>query len=303
MKSLFCLAMAVGVFFLGLGAEAAPRRDKGKKANRPAVEEPRAARHYPGWSAGQATGPPDVSEPYDNPGAWTPVGSSSGTEWLQLKYRHPVNIAEVRIRESASPGAVSKVTAVGKKDKEVVLWEGNDPTTKSPDDFVVRPRKGTTSGTIKVYLDTTRKAGWNEIDAVELVGKDGSRQWAQSATASSSWGSGISSSGPVLFTQMGDPLAEALHRQVKIRVGDDRVIEGELADVGSEFVLLVDADRVRKSLVNRRAITLIEWQSQAPEKPAGAEKAKKAKKKGDKKGKKEPARRPAGRGRQGSRRA
>ena len=40
---------------------------------------------------------------------------------------------------------------------------------------------------IKVYLDTTRQRGWNEIDAVELVGKDGTRQWASRASASSSY--------------------------------------------------------------------------------------------------------------------
>jgi len=38
-----------------------------------------------------------------------------------------------------------------------------------------------------VYLDRRRVPGWNEIDAVELVGRDGSRQWATSAIASSSY--------------------------------------------------------------------------------------------------------------------
>jgi len=41
---------------------------------------------------------------------------------------------------------------------------------------------------VKVYLDTKRVAGCNEIDAVELVGRDGSRQWTKSASASSSYG-------------------------------------------------------------------------------------------------------------------
>ena len=38
-----------------------------------------------------------------------------------------------------------------------------------------------------LHLDTTRVSGWNEIDAVELIGRDGSRQWATSAKASSSY--------------------------------------------------------------------------------------------------------------------
>ena len=40
---------------------------------------------------------------------------------------------------------------------------------------------------VRVYLDTQRVPGWNEIDAVELVGRDGSRQWAAHARASSSF--------------------------------------------------------------------------------------------------------------------
>ena len=42
---------------------------------------------------------------------------------------------------------------------------------------------------MKIYLDTKRVNGWNEIDAVELVGKDGSKQWAVNASASSTYAS------------------------------------------------------------------------------------------------------------------
>jgi hypothetical protein len=43
------------------------------------------------------------------------------------------------------------------------------------------------ANSIKVYLDTARVPGWNEVDAVELIGKDGSRQWAKRASASSTY--------------------------------------------------------------------------------------------------------------------
>ena len=42
------------------------------------------------------------------------------------------------------------------------------------------------TSTIRIVLDTNRVAGWNEIDAVELLG-DRSRQWAVKARASSSY--------------------------------------------------------------------------------------------------------------------
>jgi hypothetical protein len=47
-----------------------------------------------------------------------------------------------------------------------------------------------TGKSIKVYLDTSLIQGWEEIDAVELVGRDGSRQWAKDVNASSTYASG-----------------------------------------------------------------------------------------------------------------
>jgi hypothetical protein len=97
-----------------------------------------------------------------------------------------VDVAEVRIRETYNPGAVTKV--VGLVDgREQVLWEGTEATAAAPREFVVRPAAKVTARSIVVYLETSRVPGWNEIDAVELIGKDGSHQWAQSATASSSF--------------------------------------------------------------------------------------------------------------------
>ena len=40
---------------------------------------------------------------------------------------------------------------------------------------------------IRLVLDTNRRPGWNEIDAVEIVGPDG-RAWAVDAVASSTYG-------------------------------------------------------------------------------------------------------------------
>ena len=52
---------------------------------------------------------------------------------------------------------------------------------------VPRLRTEVTARTVKLYLDSAGVPGWNEIDAVELVGRDGSHQWARSATASSTY--------------------------------------------------------------------------------------------------------------------
>ena len=70
---------------------------------------------------------------------------------------------------------------------ETTLWEGQDATALAPGVLQVEAATAVTARRIKVYLDSPKVQGWNEIDAVELVGKDGTRQWARSATASSTY--------------------------------------------------------------------------------------------------------------------
>jgi len=140
-----------------------------------------------GWGPEQATGPPDTHRAGDIQTAWATREPNGGEEWLLLTYDTAADIAEVRIWETYNPGAVTKVTALPEEAGEVVLWEGEDPTSEAPGEFVVPAAENVRAAKIKVYLDTTLKHGWNEIDAVELVGRDGTRQWASSASASSSY--------------------------------------------------------------------------------------------------------------------
>jgi hypothetical protein len=140
-----------------------------------------------GWGPEQAIGAPDTPEAGDRQTAWAPGQQDGGPEWLRLDYANPVAIAQVRIREAYNPGAVWRVCALLDDGTEVLLWEGEDTTTTAPADFVVDVDGAVVGRCIKVYLDTARTPGWNEIDAVELVGRDGSRQWAIRASASSSY--------------------------------------------------------------------------------------------------------------------
>jgi hypothetical protein len=141
------------------------------------------------WGHEQATGAPDTPEPGDRVTAWASREPDGGPEWLRLGFGKPVEIAEVRIRETYNPGAVSRVAAVV-DGREQVVWEGTEDPAPAPRDFVVPAKDKVVAQTIVIYLDTARVPGWNEIDAVELVGKDGSRQWAETSAASSSFGDG-----------------------------------------------------------------------------------------------------------------
>ena len=74
----------------------------------------------------------------------------------------------------------------------------NEPVNPAPADQMFAVPPGITAQSIRVYLDTAKVPGWNEIDAVELIGRDGTRQWAKSATASSTYaqrGSGVTAVG------------------------------------------------------------------------------------------------------------
>jgi peroxiredoxin len=86
---------------------------------------------------------------------------------------------------------LTKITTFQADGQEAVFWEGEQPPKDEVDVFEVAPKKNAASSQkIKLYLDTKRKSGWNEIDAVEIVAADGAAQWAQEAKASSFYGEG-----------------------------------------------------------------------------------------------------------------
>lgn len=85
------------------------------------------------------------------------------------------------------PGAFTSILALDEKEEAHELWSGVEASA-APGVFEVQ--FATTAFRVrKLYLtlDTNRRPGWSEIDAVELVGPQG-RAWASSARASSSYG-------------------------------------------------------------------------------------------------------------------
>jgi hypothetical protein len=141
------------------------------------------------WGHEQAAGNPDTTAAGDIPSAWASKAPDGGEEWIKLDYDRFVELDKVSVVESHNPGAISKVVAVLSDGNEAVIWEGQmDP---SPQDELVASDFPVTEDlrarSVKVYLDTARVPGWNEIDAVQLVGKDGSKQWASASSSSSSY--------------------------------------------------------------------------------------------------------------------
>lgn len=242
----------------------------------PALPPQPAAEPKRSWGPEQVLGAPDTLEEGDRQTAWASQTPDGAEEWLRLEYDKPVNIAQVRVRETYNPGAVSKVTAFSGNGEEALLWEGRDPTTEAPDDFVVEVAGNVVSKSVKLYLDSPRVPGWNEIDAVELVGKDGSRQWATGATASSTfatratpWGVDVDRGLVVPGPFTGDPFARALTKTVTIHLDGQAILKGTLVAVGEEALLILDAENNRMIAVNRAKIVFAEWPAEAAQ-PAGA---------------------------------
>jgi len=222
------------------------------------------------WGPEQATGEPDTFQAGDIVTAWATRTRDAPDEWLQLEYADAVPVAEVCIWETYNPGAVCKVTAFtqdeAEVETEVVLWEGEDPTEEAPAEFVVEAGADAVSSKIRVYLDSMAVPGWNEIDAVELVGQDGSRQWAERATASSTYAE-QGRQGPTVWApdrpvQFPPELAALLGVQVTVSltdVPDLPELTGTVVwvDPRLRFVLLDDAAGQRV-LVGSRAIVCVE---------------------------------------------
>ena len=141
------------------------------------------------WGPEQATGKPDTRGYGDLPTAWATQDPDKGEEWLELSYEKPVPVQKVRVFCTFNPGALVKITTFQADGQETVFWEGEQPSKDEVDVFEVAPRKNASiSQKIRLYLDTKRKSGWNEIDAVEVVATDGSALWAKEAKASSFYG-------------------------------------------------------------------------------------------------------------------
>jgi len=133
-----------------------------------ASSEYRPDRH----AAHQATGARNTLREGDLPTAWATREPDDGDHWLELTYATPVRATQVRVWQTLNPGAVVRIDAVLGDDKTLTLWEGRDTGHGTPRWLDVRfDRTNVPIRTIRLHLDTMLVAGWNEIDAVALIGE------------------------------------------------------------------------------------------------------------------------------------
>jgi len=128
----------------------------------------------PEWAAVQATGAPDTPRCGDYQTAWASVGSDT-LEWIELKYETPVHVKAVNIVQTFNPNQVSKVELIGSFGRSLTIYEQKPVQIDQPCPYTLTipvERTAMRYDTVRITLDQAALGlGWNEIDAVELVGE------------------------------------------------------------------------------------------------------------------------------------
>lgn len=141
------------------------------------------------WGPEQATGAPNTNAAGDRVTAWASRSADGQDEWLMVEFDKMMVPTAVVVHETYNPGALVRVTAFKSDGSEVEVWKGVDPTpvgagkglSKIPIKITFKTRR------IKLYIASSKVAGWNEIDAVGLVDKAKKVHWAARASASTTY--------------------------------------------------------------------------------------------------------------------
>ena len=127
------------------------------------------------WSPYKMVGKPDVDKYGDNGNAWASKNPDKGIEWVKLTFPKAVNATGVRIRQSYNPGAIIKIELIDEKGKNNTVWKGIDDTKYEPEKIkyfsMNFDKTSYKTKSLKITLATNSVPGWNEIDAVQLVGE------------------------------------------------------------------------------------------------------------------------------------
>jgi hypothetical protein len=106
--------------------------------------------------------------------AWTAAGSDS-TAWLEVKFPVAVYVTAVNIVQSYNPNQVVRVELVGAFDRSVEIFNDLPVQVDQPCPYTLPIPIEKTAGrfdAVRIFVDqSVLGLGWNEIDAVELVGE------------------------------------------------------------------------------------------------------------------------------------
>jgi hypothetical protein len=121
-----------------------------------------------------ATGSPNVERYGDDGNSWATETADRGIEWLEVKFAKPVQATELRIRQNNAPGAIIKIDLIDESGARHTIWQGVDDQKYAPNaiswlDKTFEKTSYRVAGA-RITLATNAVPGWNEIDAVQLLG-------------------------------------------------------------------------------------------------------------------------------------
>jgi hypothetical protein len=140
------------------------------------ASEAEASSEYadPEWSATQAIGSPNTERCGDYQTAWATAGSDS-KEWLVVRYPVAVHVTGINIIQSFNPSQVVKVELLGAFDRAIEIFNQDPIQIDQPCPFFLPIPIEKTEGrfdALRIWVDQSILGlGWNQIDAVELVGE------------------------------------------------------------------------------------------------------------------------------------
>lgn len=125
------------------------------------------------FSVAQATGVTNVTRHGDNARAWAPKTADAAEEWLELTYATAVRARAVRVVQSFNPGTIVRIDLLPETGAPITVWTGPDRTIYAKGEIGLlqadfEPPAQLVKG-VRIVLDTRVVAGWNEIDAVQLL--------------------------------------------------------------------------------------------------------------------------------------
>jgi len=127
----------------------------------------------PEWAAIQATGAPDTGRCGDIQSAWASA-SADDVDWLELEYVDPVFVTAVNIYQSFNPNQVVKVELISPSENAVTIYQAAPFQVDQPCPYILTISVEKTTmqfNKVRLTIDqSTMGLGWNQIDAVELVG-------------------------------------------------------------------------------------------------------------------------------------
>jgi hypothetical protein len=128
-----------------------------------------------GYHFMRATGAPDTDGYGDSFTSWATKDTDSGIEWIDLQFAKPVNATEVKIRQNYNPGAIIKIELFDEKNVAHSIFQGPDMTKYKPSSIgwlnAAFDKTAYKTQRVKITLATNTVPGWNEIDAVQLLGE------------------------------------------------------------------------------------------------------------------------------------